>query len=52
MKILLNKNFIHVIGKKDVPGKPWQYSTTKDFLLHFGLKTLQELPSPGPSNLN
>ncbi len=52
MKVLLDKSFIHASGKKDIPGKPWQYSTTKNFLLHFGLKTLQELPSTGASNLN
>jgi segregation and condensation protein B len=52
MKILLDKKFIHVSGKKNIPGAPWQYSTTKDFLLHFGLKTLQELPPPGFLNLN
>lgn len=45
MKVLLEKGLIVAEGKKDVPGKPWLYVTTKDFLIHFGLKSLKELPS-------
>ena len=44
MRVLLEKELIYVSGKKEVPGKPPLYSTTKHFLTNFGLKALQELP--------
>jgi segregation and condensation protein B len=52
MRVLLEKGLIHVSGKKDIPGKPWLYSTTKEFLIHFGLKSLQELPPLNELTLN
>jgi len=38
------RDLIRVRGKKDAPGKPILYGTTSDFLQHFGLKSLDELP--------
>jgi segregation and condensation protein B len=43
-KLLLSRNLIRVVGKKDVPGKPSQYGTTKDFLKLFRLKSISDLP--------
>jgi segregation and condensation protein B len=45
IKTLLDKKFITTAGRKDVLGRPILYKTTKDFLVHFGLKDLSELPS-------
>ncbi len=42
---LMEKNFIKIVGKKEVPGRPFMYGTTEKFLEHFGLKHLQDLPS-------
>jgi segregation and condensation protein B len=44
VKTLLEKRLIRIIGRKEVVGRPMLYGTTKDFLLHFGLKDLGELP--------
>src|SRR6266581_3788095 len=44
IKTLLEKRLIRITGRKPVVGRPMLYSTTKDFLLHFGLKDLTELP--------
>jgi segregation and condensation protein B len=41
---LLEKNLIKMVGRKDVPGKPFLYGTTKEFLEYFGLKSLLDLP--------
>lgn len=41
---LVEKGLIRVAGRKDVPGKPKVYGTTRLFLEYFGLKTLDELP--------
>ncbi len=41
---LLNKELIKVVGRKDIPGKPFLYGTTKQFLEYFGLKSLSDLP--------
>jgi len=42
---LLSKDLIKVIGRKDVPGRPYVYGTTKQFLEYFGLKSLDDLPA-------
>ncbi len=42
---LLAKKLITTAGRKQVIGRPMQYKTSKDFLLRFGLKDVQELPS-------
>lgn len=44
MRILLDRNFIKEVGKKDVPGKPTLYGTTKEFLEFFHLQSLADLP--------
>lgn len=42
---LLEKKFVRIMGRKDVPGKPIIYGTTKKFLEVFNLKDLLELPT-------
>ena len=44
LKTLLEKRLIRIAGRKEVVGRPILYATTKEFLLHFGLKDLSELP--------
>lgn len=44
MKTLLDRGLIKISGRKDVPGRPLLYSTTKEFLNRFGLGTLKDLP--------
>lgn len=44
LKILLENDFIKIVGRKAVPGKPALYGTTKFFLEYFGLKSLDDLP--------
>jgi segregation and condensation protein B len=41
---LLEKELIYISGKSDGPGKPLLYSTSKNFMDHFGLKTVKDLP--------
>jgi segregation and condensation protein B len=45
IKTLLDKKFVATAGRKDVLGRPILYKTTKEFLIHFGLKDLSDLPS-------
>lgn len=42
--LLDDRNWIRVVGHRDVPGRPALYATTKAFLDYFGLKTLDQLP--------
>jgi segregation and condensation protein B len=44
IKTLLECNFIKVLGRKRVVGRPFVYGTTREFLVHFGLKDLSEMP--------
>jgi len=44
IKTLLEKRLIRITGRKEVVGRPMLYGTTKEFLLHFGLKDVGELP--------
>ncbi len=44
MTNLLEKELLKVVGRKDVPGKPYLYGTTKQFLEYFGLRSLEDLP--------
>ena len=44
MKTLLEKGMVKISGRKEVPGRPLLYSTTKFFLDHFGLASLKDLP--------
>ncbi|NLO98192.1 MAG: SMC-Scp complex subunit ScpB [Peptococcaceae bacterium] len=41
---LVEKGLVQEVGRKDGPGRPILYGTTEQFLIHFGLKSLQELP--------
>ncbi len=41
---LLNKGLINIVGRKEVPGRPFLYGTTKEFLSYFGLRALEDLP--------
>lgn len=41
---LLDRGLIRETGKKDAPGKPIQYGTTREFLEHFGLESIADLP--------
>lgn len=41
---LLDREWIRMVGHKDVPGRPAMYGTTKAFLDHFSLKSIKELP--------
>ncbi len=45
VKTLLERDWIKVLGHKDVPGKPTLYGTTKEFLDYFNLKSLDQLPT-------
>ena len=44
-KVLLEREWIKIVGHKEVAGRPAMYATTKRFLDYFNLTTLQELPS-------
>ena len=45
MEILLELNWVRPSGRKNVPGKPIQYVTTDEFLSHFNLQKLSDLPN-------
>ena len=42
---LLERRFVRAAGRKESPGRPFLYGTTTEFLRHFGLKSLEALPS-------
>jgi segregation and condensation protein B len=44
MRTLLERDFVRVVGHRDVPGRPAMFGTTKVFLDYFGLKKLDDLP--------
>ena len=44
VKTLMEREWIRIVGYRDVPGKPAMFATTKAFLDHFNLKNLDELP--------
>ena len=45
LEILLELNWVRPAGRKNVPGKPIQYVTTDEFLSHFNLQELSDLPN-------
>lgn len=45
VKTLVERDWIRVVGHRDVPGRPSIYATTKQFLDYFGLKSLEQLPA-------
>jgi len=46
LRMLLEKKLVRVLGRKDIPGRPMIYGTTRQFLEVFNLKDLRDLPSP------
>lgn len=44
LDVLMEAGWVRPRGRKKVPGRPLLYGTTEDFLIHFGLKDLRELP--------
>jgi len=56
MRTLTDRNWIKIVGYRDVPGKPAMFSTTSEFLDYFGLEKLSELPDlpdiKEPQNFN
>jgi segregation and condensation protein B len=43
---LIAKKLVKAVGQKEVPGRPTLYGTTNEFLIHFGLNKLSDLPMP------
>lgn len=44
LKNLLELGLVRVVGRSELPGRPWMFGTTQKFMEHFGLKSLDELP--------
>jgi segregation and condensation protein B len=44
LKTLLERRMVRITGRKEVVGKPFLYGTTREFLMHFGLRNLDDLP--------
>jgi segregation and condensation protein B len=44
LRTLCERKLVRIVGRKDVPGRPIMYGTTKFFLEHFGLQDLSQLP--------
>lgn len=44
VKTLLERRLVRIAGRKEVVGKPFLYGTTREFLVHFGLNSLKDLP--------
>ncbi len=45
LRLLLERKFIRILGRKEIPGRPLIYATTKEFLQVFDLKDLKDLPT-------
>ncbi|MEL0067705.1 MAG: SMC-Scp complex subunit ScpB [Gammaproteobacteria bacterium] len=45
MKTLMEREWVHVVGHRDAPGRPAMYATTKQFLDYFNLQSLDQLPT-------
>ncbi|MFI5303723.1 MAG: SMC-Scp complex subunit ScpB [Nitrospiria bacterium] len=45
IKTLLERRLVKIVGRKELPGKPMLYGTTREFLEYFGLNNLSELPT-------
>jgi segregation and condensation protein B len=43
---LLERRMVRIAGRKDTPGRPFLYGTTREFLVAFGLRDLADLPKP------
>ncbi len=46
LRSLLERNLVTIVGRAATPGRPLLYGTTREFLKHFGLNDLSELPKP------
>ncbi len=46
LRVLFERKFIRVLGRREIPGRPLIYATTKRFLEVFDLKNLKDLPTP------
>lgn len=44
LRNLMEMQLVRVIGRSELPGRPWMYGTTQKFMEHFGLKSLDDLP--------
>ncbi|GMU65676.1 MAG: hypothetical protein AMXMBFR36_19500 [Acidobacteriota bacterium] len=44
IKTLLERRLLRITGRKEVVGRPFVYATTREFLMHFGLRSLSDLP--------
>jgi segregation and condensation protein B len=44
LRVLIDRSLVRTTGRAALPGAPFQYGTTRHFLRHFGLKSLEELP--------
>jgi len=51
LKSLLEKDLVRIVGRKEAPGRPILYGTTRKFLEHFGLRSLEDLPKVEELNL-
>jgi len=51
IRILLEKGLVREAGKKDIPGRPVMYGTTKEFLKIFNLSSIAELPKLGEADI-
>jgi segregation and condensation protein B len=45
VKTLLERNWVRIVGHRDVPGRPAMFATTRQFLDYFDLKSLEDLPT-------
>jgi segregation and condensation protein B len=46
LRTLLERNLVTIVGRAATPGRPLLYGTTRDFLKHFGINDLSDLPKP------
>ncbi|MAG57298.1 MAG: SMC-Scp complex subunit ScpB [Planctomycetes bacterium] len=46
VRSLMDRGLVRVVGRAELPGSPFLYGTTKQFLEHFGLKSVRDLPDP------
>ncbi|QQO08166.1 SMC-Scp complex subunit ScpB [Breznakiella homolactica] len=52
IRLLLDRTLIREVGKKDIPGKPVQFGTTREFLKFFRLESIADLPKLNESELD
>jgi segregation and condensation protein B len=52
IRLLVERNLIREVGKKDIPGKPVQFGTSREFLTLFRLESIADLPRLGESEVD